>query len=103
MTACATGIFEAKRRSRSSRRSLLDLQVSVRFLSSSVFQKVWAVASRLGRWCWKRNVLKSLVFLRQAMSQPAPAMAQRHTNSALWIGSLVMLLGVLANFASFLP
>jgi len=37
------------------------------------------------------------------MSQSAPAIAQRRTNSALWIGSLVMLLGVLANVASFFP
>src|SRR5262249_21320066 len=35
------------------------------------------------------------------MSQPAPATGQRGTNSALWRGALLTLLGVFANVASF--
>src|SRR5262245_21113303 len=35
------------------------------------------------------------------MSQPAPATVQRRTNSALWRGALLTLLGVFANVASF--
>jgi len=35
------------------------------------------------------------------MSEPAPATVQRRTNSALWRGALLTLLGVFANVASF--
>lgn len=35
------------------------------------------------------------------MSQPTPALAARHTNTALWTGALLVLLGILSNFFVF--
>jgi hypothetical protein len=35
------------------------------------------------------------------MSQPTPALGSRRTNSALWIGALLMVLGILSNMVSF--
>lgn len=35
------------------------------------------------------------------MSQPTPALAARRTNTALWTGALLVLLGILSNFFVF--
>ena len=36
------------------------------------------------------------------MSQPTPALGSRRTNSALWIGALLVVLGIASNVVSFL-